>query len=144
MKKRLMVQVFLRAALAAPLSMFANSVQIQYQATSISGDEWSYTYTVHSAPFAANEAFTVFFAQGSYSNLQAAPPSPSRESKSFRRARSLSPSALGQLRSRHLHIGDYVGIPALFVGGIDCGCGIAVRRGVDHGGIRVQGACIQQ
>ena len=62
----------------------------------------------------------------------------------FRRARSLNPSALGQLRSRHLHIGDYVGIPALFVAGIDSGCGIAVRRAVDHGGIRVQGACIQQ
>jgi hypothetical protein len=66
------------------------------------------------------------------------------ESKSFRRARSLSPSALGQLRCRHLHVGDYVGIPALFVAGIDCGCGIAVGRAVDHGGIRVQGACIQQ
>jgi hypothetical protein len=77
MKKRLMVQVFLMAALAAPLSMFANSVQIQYQATNISGDEWSYTYKVTSAPFAANEAFTVFFGLGSYSNLQAAPPSPS-------------------------------------------------------------------
>jgi hypothetical protein len=67
-----------------------------------------------------------------------------RESKSFGGARSLSRSAVGQLRSRHLQVGDYVGIPALFVAGIDCGRGIAVGRAGDHGGIRVQGACIQR
>jgi hypothetical protein len=77
MKKRFAVQLFLIAALAAPLSVFANSTQIQYQISNISGDEWAYTYTVSSAPFAANEAFTIFFTQGLFSNLQGTPPSPS-------------------------------------------------------------------
>jgi hypothetical protein len=48
------------------------------------------------------------------------------------------------LRSGHLHVGDYVRIPALFIAGIDCGRGIAISRAVDNRRIRVQSACIQQ
>jgi hypothetical protein len=62
--------------LAAPPDVLADTAQIQYQFSNISGNVWSYTYTVDSTSFTANEAFTVFFTQGLYSNLQDPPPSP--------------------------------------------------------------------
>jgi hypothetical protein len=62
--------------LAATPDVLADSTQVQYQFSNISGNEWSYTYTVTSTPLTANEAFTVFFTQGLYSNLQKQPPSP--------------------------------------------------------------------
>jgi hypothetical protein len=62
---------------AAPLGVLADSTQVLYQVSNVSGNEWSYTYTVNnSAPFVANEALTVFFPGGLFSNLQDPPPSP--------------------------------------------------------------------
>jgi len=79
MRMRFVVELILSAGiicLAVPSSVLADSAQIQYQVSNVSGDECSYTYTPNSTPFAANEAFTVFFTQGLSSNLQDPPPSP--------------------------------------------------------------------
>jgi hypothetical protein len=79
MRMRFAVALILFAGiicLSAPPSVLADSTQIQYQVSNISGSEWSYTYTLNTAtPFAANEGLTVFFTRGLFSNLQDPPPS---------------------------------------------------------------------
>ena len=61
----------------AALGVLADSTQVQYQVSNVTGNEWSYTYDiVTSTPFVANEALTVFFPVALYSSLDNLPASP--------------------------------------------------------------------